>query len=70
MTCQLRQGMVARKPSPTLSHEVECDEVYVVAGHQGKPDEVAKKGVAVDAAGSGARADGAPSQPRNRRSSA
>jgi transposase-like protein len=70
MTCQLRQGLVAKKPSPTLSNEVECDEVYVVAGHKGKPDEVAKKGVAVGAAGSGARADGAPSKPRNRRSSA
>jgi transposase-like protein len=70
MTCQLRQGIVAKKPSPTLSNEVECDEVYAVAGHKGKPDEVAKKGVAVGAAGSGARADGAPSKPRNRRSSA
>jgi hypothetical protein len=70
MTCQLRQGIVAKKPSPTLSNEVECDEVYVVAGHKGKPDEVAQKGVAVGAAGAGARADGAPSKPRNRRSSA
>jgi transposase-like protein len=70
MTCQLRQGIVAKKPSPTLSNEVECDEVYVVAGHKGKPDEVAKKGVAVGAAGSAAHADGAPSEPRNRRSSA
>jgi hypothetical protein len=70
MTCQLRQGLVAKQPSPTLSNEVECDEVYVVAGHKGKPDEVAQKGVAVGAAGAGARADGAPSKPRNRRSSA
>jgi len=42
MTCQLRQGMVAKKPSPTLRNEVECDEVYIVAGHKGKPDAVAK----------------------------
>jgi transposase-like protein len=70
MTCQLRQGIVAKQPSPTLSNEVECDEVYVVAGHKGKPDEVAKKGVAVGAAGSGAHADGARLKPRNRRSSA
>jgi transposase-like protein len=70
MTCQLRQGMVAKKPSPTLSNAVECDEVYSVAGHQGKPDAGAQKGVAVGAAGSGAHADGAPSKPRNRRSSA
>ncbi len=44
MTCQLRQGIVTQKPSPTLSGEVECDEVYIVAGHKGKPHEVKKKG--------------------------
>jgi transposase-like protein len=44
MTCQLRQGIVIKKPSPTLTDEVECDEVYLVAGHQGKPDVVEKKG--------------------------
>ena len=27
-----------------LSGEVECDEVYVVAGHQGHPEAVKKKG--------------------------
>src|SRR5208337_889695 len=32
------------KPEVTLSGEVECDEVYVVAGHKGKPEEVKKKG--------------------------
>ena len=46
LTCQLRRGMVAKKPSPTLTDEVECDEVSIVAGHTGKPDEVAKKGCA------------------------
>ena len=44
MTTQLREGIVERKPEVTLSGEVECDEVYVVAGHKGKPEEVKKKG--------------------------
>lgn len=43
MTCQLRQGIVRKKPSPTLTDEVECDEVYIVAGHKGKPDAVKKE---------------------------
>ena len=28
----------------TLSHEVECDEAYVVAGHKGQPEVVQTKG--------------------------
>ena len=44
MPGQLRQGIVRKKPAPTLTDEVECDEVYIVAGHKGKPDEVRKKG--------------------------
>jgi len=28
----------------TLSGVVECDEVYIVAGHKGQPDKVAKAG--------------------------
>ena len=44
MTSQLRQGIVFKKSSPTLTDEVECDEVYIVAGHKGKPDAVVKKG--------------------------
>ncbi len=43
MTEQLRDGIVARRPEPTLSGEVECDEVYVVAGHKGHPEAVKKK---------------------------
>lgn len=35
MAEQLRQGIVARQPDPILFGEVECDEVYVVAGHKG-----------------------------------
>ena len=48
MTSQLRQGIVRKKPSPTLTDEVECDEVYIVAGHKGKPDKVEKKGGAAE----------------------
>jgi transposase-like protein len=44
MTSQLRQGIVLKKTSPTFTDEVECDEVSIVAGHKGKPDEVVKKG--------------------------
>ena len=44
MASQLREGVVERKPGVTLSGEVECDEVYVVAGHKGHPAAVAKKG--------------------------
>ncbi len=47
MAEQLRQGIVARQPDPILSGEVECDEVYVVAGHKGQPDEVKKKAAGV-----------------------
>ncbi len=42
MTEQLREGIVARQPEPVLSGDVECDEVYVVAGHKGVPDAVKK----------------------------
>ena len=43
MTTQLRQGIVDRQPPVTLSGEVECDEVYVVAGHKGRPEAIKKK---------------------------
>jgi transposase-like protein len=67
MTCQLRQGLVAKKPTPTLEGEVECDEVYIVAGHKGKPEAVAKRGGADDADGSRASGDEARLQQRNHR---
>jgi transposase-like protein len=44
MVERLRQGVVDRRPAVVLSGEVECDEVYVVAGHKGYPEAVAKKG--------------------------
>ena len=43
MTQQLREGIVTRQVEPVLTETVECDEVYVVAGHKGNPDAVAKK---------------------------
>jgi len=43
MTQQLRSGIVDKKPEIILKGEVECDEVYVVAGHKGQPDAVKKK---------------------------
>lgn len=42
MTSQLRTGIVAGKPEVMLSGEVECDEVYVTAGHKGNPEAVKK----------------------------
>ena len=47
MTHQLRQGVVVRKPVVKLDEEVECDEVYVVAGHKGRPGAVKKKAARV-----------------------
>lgn len=40
----LRTGVIDKKSETTLSGEVECDEVYVVAGHKGQPEEVKKRG--------------------------
>jgi transposase-like protein len=44
MTTILRSGIVAQEPTITLEDTVECDEVYVVAGHKGHPESVKKKG--------------------------
>jgi transposase-like protein len=44
MAEQLRHGLAARLPAATLEGEVEIDEVYVVAGHKGRPADVAKGG--------------------------
>ena len=42
MTGQLRTGVVERKPTPVLGGDVECNEVYLVAGHTGHPSAVKK----------------------------
>jgi transposase-like protein len=44
MTTTLRNGIVAQEPTILLEGTVECDEVYVVAGHKGHPESVKKKG--------------------------
>ena len=51
MTERLRHGLAAKLPPARLEGEVEIDEVYVVAGHKGNPDAVAKRGVPADAGG-------------------
>lgn len=48
MTSQLRQAIVEKRPEVQLAGEVECDEVYITAGHKGNPEAVKKK-VAKDA---------------------
>jgi transposase-like protein len=44
MTMQLRQGIMDNRPEVQLSGELECDEVYITAGHKGQPDIVKKTG--------------------------
>ena len=44
MTTRPREGIVRRTPQVTLKGEVEWDEVYVVAGHEGHPGAVKEKG--------------------------
>src|SRR3954449_10270873 len=51
MTERLRAGLVARMPPVRLEGEVEIDEVYVVAGHKGRPADVAKGGGSAGVAG-------------------
>ncbi len=43
MIQRLRQGVVDRGPPVELEGEVECDEVYMVAGHKAHPEAVRKK---------------------------
>ena len=50
MTEQLRTGLAARTPAVVLDGTVEVDEVYVVAGHKGRPAAVAKRGALSGAA--------------------
>jgi transposase-like protein len=51
MTTQLREGIEEKTPDVILSGTVEFDEVYIVAGHKGHPDEVKKRGVMADETG-------------------
>src|SRR5918999_6370886 len=70
MTEQLRQGLVATAPDVELAGEVEIDEVYVVAGHQGQPAAVAKRGGLGAGAGWKVRRDAARRRRTSRPSSA
>jgi len=70
MTEQLRSGLIAKASPVQLEGEVEIDEVYVVAGHKGQPDEVAKRGGLDGAASWQARRDAARWRRTSRRSSA
>ena len=40
MTSVLRRGVVDRRPCVRLAGEVECDEVYVIAGHKGRAERI------------------------------
>jgi transposase-like protein len=69
MASRLREGIVQRQPEVQLSGEVECDEVYAVAGHKGHPLAVRKKGDSAAAAGRRGRRAGGRCPRRSRRSS-
>lgn len=43
MTDKIRTEVQKNSPKPTLSGEVEFDEVYIVAGHKGHPESVKKR---------------------------
>ena len=43
MTQKLREAVDKKRPDVCLEGEVECDEVYVVAGHKGHPEAVKKR---------------------------
>lgn len=43
MTTTLREGICQKSPAIHLSGEVECDEVYIVAGHKGNPEGVRRQ---------------------------
>ena len=40
MATAVREAVCEHKPPPTFQGEVECDEVYVIAGHKGNPEAV------------------------------
>ena len=60
MTTQLREGIVQHKAPVRLEGEVECDEVYLIAGHKGHPEAVKKNAAADDAIDSEADEDAVP----------
>jgi hypothetical protein len=69
MTEQLRTGVVAAQPEPSLSGEVECDEVYIVGLPQGPARGSQKKAVGGVGVGSEVHPDVAPWRRKSPRSS-
>lgn len=69
MTTQLRQAIVEKKPEVQLSGTVECDEVYITAGHKGHPEAVQKKGAKVGVGSSKGFGVAAPWRRKSPRSS-
>ncbi len=43
MADQLRSGIVKRRSKARMSGVVECDELYVTAGHKGRPDKIRER---------------------------
>ena len=70
MTAQLRQGIVDNQLEVQLSGEVECDEVYITAGHKGNPEAVRKKGALGDVTASSGFGVAAHLKKKNHQSSA
>jgi len=64
-TCQLRAGIVKKKPSVTLSADVECEEISLIAGHKGHPEAVQKKGEKDDGTVSTGHVDEGPWRERS-----
>lgn len=67
MTCLLREEIMVRKPLVRLQGEVECDELYVTAGHKGQPEAVKKKVALDDATDSKGFGVGALKRKKSRR---
>jgi transposase-like protein len=70
MTRDLRQAIVDKQPAVQLKEQVECDEVYVTAGHKGQPAAVKKKAAKAVAVNSKGHLGAAPLLLKNRRFSA
>ena len=66
---ELLRQLLYKHASQCAVTRVEYDEPYIAAGHQGKPEEVAKKGGTDGPGGLRASGDGERLKPRSRRSS-
>ena len=59
----LRGGIVQRRPPVRMGGVVECDEVYVVAGHKGRPDRIGRNQSSAGVAMAGRMGVGSPCLP-------